>query len=130
MTQRPLSPHLAVYHFGHTMTLSIAHRLTGVWLAAGLCTLVYWLMSVAEGEMAYERATLLLSAWYFKVLLLGWLAAFCYHLVNGLRHLAWDAGFGLEKRQARRSAVLVLGVALVGCIVVACLFWCRRWGAP
>jgi len=130
MTQRPLSPFLEIYHFGHTMALSIAHRITGVWLAAGLCALVYWLMSAAEGEMAYERATALLSGWCFRVLLLGWLAAFCYHLVNGLRHLVWDAGFGLEKRQARRSAALVLAVALLAFIALACWFCCRRWGAP
>jgi succinate dehydrogenase / fumarate reductase cytochrome b subunit len=130
MNQRPLSPHLAVYHFGHTMALSIAHRLTGLWMAAGLCALVYWLMSAAEGESAYEHATVLLSGWVFRVLLLGWLVAFCYHLVNGLRHLAWDAGFGLEKLQARRSAVAVVGVTLLAVSVVACLFWCRRWGAP
>ena len=130
MNPRPLSPHLEVYHFGHTMALSFAHRIAGLCLAAGLCAGVYWLMSVAEGETAYERVTVLLSAWYFKVLLFGWLAAFCYHLVNGLRHLAWDAGFGLEKHQARRSAALVLGVALLACIVVGWMFCRQRWGAP
>ena len=64
MTQRPLSPHLQIYHFGHTMALSIAHRLAGLCLAAGLCALVYWLMSVADGEPAYERATAMLVRFF------------------------------------------------------------------
>ena len=130
MTQRPLSPHLQIYHFGHTMALSIAHRIAGLWLAAGLCTLVYWLVSVADGEQAYEQATALLSAWYFRVLLLGWLAAFCYHLINGVRHLLWDAGLGLEKQQARRSAALVVLLALAAFAVVAWLFYRMQRGAP
>ena len=130
MTQRPLSPHLQIYHFGHTMALSIAHRIAGLWLAAGLCTLVYWLLSVAEGEQAYEHATAVLSAWYFRVLLFGWLAAFCYHLINGVRHLVWDAGYGLEKLQARRSAVLVVLLALVTFAVAAWLFFGMQRGAP
>ena len=29
MTQRPLSPHLGVYKFMYTMSLSILHRITG-----------------------------------------------------------------------------------------------------
>ena len=129
MTQRPLSPHLTIYHFGHTMALSIAHRIAGLWLAAGLCMLVYWLMSVADGEQAYEHATALLSGWYFRVLLLGWLAAFCYHLVTGVRHLLWDAGYGLEKLQARRSAALVVALALAAFAIAAWLFMCARRGA-
>jgi succinate dehydrogenase / fumarate reductase cytochrome b subunit len=130
MSQRPLSPHLQIYHFGHTMALSIAHRIAGLWLAAGICVLVYWLISLADGEAAYERATTLLSAWYFRVLLYSWLAGFCYHLVNGLRHLVWDAGFGLEKRQARRSAALVLVLALVAFATAGCLFYCLQRGGP
>jgi succinate dehydrogenase / fumarate reductase cytochrome b subunit len=97
-----------VYRFLHTMALSILHRITGLWMALGLCTLVYWLASIAAGEDAYGRASTLLGAWYFRVLLLLWLAAYCYHFVNGLRHLAWDAGFGLEKLQARRTAKVVI----------------------
>jgi succinate dehydrogenase / fumarate reductase, cytochrome b subunit len=130
MTQRPLSPHLGIYRFAYTMALSIAHRIAGVWMAAGLCVLVYWLMSAADGELSYERATTVLSGWFFRLLLLGWLAAFCYHMLNGLRHLLWDAGIGLEKLQARRSALLVLVAALAGFLLLGCLFLCSYRGSP
>jgi len=130
MTQRPLSPHLDIYRFAHTMALSIMHRIAGMWMALGLCVLVYWLMGIADGEAAYERATNVLSGWFFRALLLSWLAAFCYHLVNGLRHLAWDAGYGLEKLQARRSAKLVLALALGGFLVLGYLFFCSYRSAP
>lgn len=130
MPQRPLSPHLGVYRFAHTMALSIAHRISGVALTFGTGTLVYWLMCAAAGESAYDRAVTLLSGWYFRLLLLAWLAAFCFHLVNGLRHLGWDAGYGLEKLQARRSARLVIALALAGLLLLAYLFFCPHRSAP
>ena len=130
MSERPLSPHLSVYRFLHTLALSILHRITGLWMAIGLCALVYWLASAAAGESEYARACALLGAWYFRVLLLLWLAAYCYHFVNGLRHLAWDAGFGLEKLQVRRTARVVVIVALLGFLLLAYFLFCPRAGVP
>ena len=130
MRERPLSPHLSVYRFLHTMVLSILHRITGVWMSLGLCALVYWLASAAAGEGAYGRASILLSGWCFRLLLLSWLAAYCYHFVNGLRHLCWDAGFGLERLQVRRSARVVIAVAAIGLAVAAYLLFCPRAGLP
>ena len=130
MSARPLSPHLSVYRFIHTLVLSILHRITGVWLSIGLCALVYWLSSAAAGESEYARASALLGSGVARVLLLLWLAAYCYHFVNGLRHLAWDAGFGLERLQVRRTARLVVLVVLIGFALLAyALFWPRA-GMP
>ena len=130
MIERPLSPHLSVYRFLHTLALSILHRITGLWIAIGLCILVYWLVSIAAGETEYARASTVLGAWYFRVLLLSWLGAYCYHFVNGLRHLAWDAGFGLEKLQVRRTARVVVIVALLGFLLLAYFLFCPRAGVP
>ena len=130
MRERPLSPHLGVYRFLHTMALSILHRIAGLWLALGLCVLVYWLASAAAGETEYERAIAALGGGFARVLLLSGLAAFCYHFVNGLRHLTWDAGLGLEKRQARRSAILVVVVAIGAFAFLACTLFCPRATVP
>ena len=46
-TSRPLSPHLTIYRWPITMTLSILHRVTGVALSVGLIALVVWLESIA-----------------------------------------------------------------------------------
>jgi succinate dehydrogenase / fumarate reductase cytochrome b subunit len=124
MHDRPLSPHLGIYRFMYTMTLSILHRISGVWMALGLFALVAWLCGAAAGEGAYARTTAVLGSAFGKVLLLSWLAAFCYHFVNGLRHLAWDAGIGLEKRSARSSARVAVIAALIAFGVTAyLLFW-------
>jgi succinate dehydrogenase / fumarate reductase, cytochrome b subunit len=108
--QRPLSPHLQVYRWQISSTLSILHRLTGVVLAVGGAGLVAWLLAVASGASAFLQATAILRSVPGQLLLVGWTFAFCYHLCNGIRHLAWDAGFGFDKHTARRS-----GVAAVAC---------------
>ncbi len=128
MQDRPLSPHLSIYRIMYTMALSILHRIAGVWMALGLCALVYWLMSAAAGEGGYARATALLGSRFGRVLLLSWLAAFCYHFVNGLRHLAWDAGLGLERRAARLSGRLAIMAALLGFLAAAYVLFCPRAG--
>ena len=108
MRARPLSPHLSIYRFMYTMALSIAHRIAGVALSIGLLLFAYWLMAAASGEQAYASALGLLSTPLVKIMLAGWLLAFVYHLCNGIRHLTWDVGIGLEKHEARRSATVTL----------------------
>jgi succinate dehydrogenase / fumarate reductase, cytochrome b subunit len=129
MRERPLSPHASIYRYMHTMVFSFMHRISGVWMVLGVGALVYWLMSAAAGEAEFGRANALLGGVLCRALLLAWLAAYCYHFVNGLRHLGWDAGYGLGKLQARRSARVVLGVAVVGLAVAAYLLFCPRAGA-
>lgn len=114
MRQRPLSPHLGVYRFAYTMATSIFHRVSGVVLAAGLIVLTWWLLAAAGSAEQYARAVSLLGSGPVQWLLAGWLLAFCYHLCNGIRHLNWDLGRGLERVEARRSAkVVVLMAALL-----------------
>jgi succinate dehydrogenase / fumarate reductase cytochrome b subunit len=120
MPARPLSPHLSVYRFAYTMALSILHRITGVALSAGLLVLAAWLLSAAAGADSYAATVVVLSHWFFKALLVGWLLAFLYHFANGIRHLFWDAGIGLEKAQARRSAAIVIVAVLLA--LAFCLY--------
>ena len=113
MNQRPLSPHLFVYKLTYTMVLSILHRIMGVALSVGFLLFVWWLMALAQGPDAYAEAVEVLRSGFFKLLLAGWALAFIYHFCNGIRHLLWDAGVGLERRQARRSGAIVVVATLV-----------------
>ncbi len=124
MARRPLSPHLTIYRFAYTMSLSILHRITGIGLAAGLVVLALWLTAVAQGEAAYQRFTDGPAALLLRVLLGLWLVAFLYHFANGIRHLAWDAGFGLERVQARRSArVVIIAVSVAAALLLWAFFF-------
>jgi succinate dehydrogenase / fumarate reductase cytochrome b subunit len=118
-TERPLSPHLSIYRWPITMTLSILHRGTGVAMALGLIVLAAWLASAAAGPTEYGRFAAQMSTLFGKLLLIGLSFAFFYHLANGIRHLVWDTGRGFEKQQANASAWLVL----IAAIAVTAGFW-------
>ena len=113
MPPRPLSPHLGVYKFMYTMSLSILHRITGIAATVGFLLFACWLMALATGHAAYQRVMDLLQSPLGKLLLVGFTFAFVYHFCNGIRHLVWDTGRGLERAQARRSGALVIVAALV-----------------
>jgi succinate dehydrogenase / fumarate reductase, cytochrome b subunit len=123
MASRPLSPHLSIYRLGYTMTLSILHRITGLALTLGLVMLCCWLGALASGESAYTWMVTGVTGVLLRVALALWLVAFLYHLANGLRHLLWDAGVGLERSQARRSAWLVIACVLVASILLLYAFF-------
>ena len=112
-TKRPLSPHISIYRWPITMTLSILHRATGVAMSVGLLVLAAWLISAAAGPVEYDEFVALMSTGMGKALLIGWSFAFFYHLGNGIRHLVWDTGRGFEKHQANASAWFVILAAVV-----------------
>lgn len=118
---RPLSPHLEVYRPQITSILSITHRATGAALAVGVLMLTYWLTSAAYGPEAFARAQGFLGSWLGLVMLFGWTFALYFHLCNGIRHLAWDAGWGFEMPRLRASglAVVVVSVLMTGATWIA-----------
>lgn len=124
LSPRPLSPHLGVYKFMYTMSLSIMHRITGLAAFVGFLTLVWWLMALATGPDAYARAMHVLGSPLAKLPLVGFTFAFVYHFCNGIRHLVWDTGRGLERAQARRSGAIVITAALL-LTLAAVWFGCR-----
>ena len=113
MPDRPLSPHAGVYKFKYTIVSSFLNRLTGVALSAGLIPLVWWLMALADGPKAYEEAVVTLSNPFFKLIYVGLAFSFTYHLLAGLRHLGWDTGRGMERRQSQVSAWVIIILAIV-----------------
>ena len=115
---RPLSPFMH-YRWQYTNSLSILHRLTGVFMVLGLMLFVYWLDAVASGPETYARAQLLIASAPVQFGLAAWLWSFFYHLLNGIRHLAWDLGHGFDLHVARISGWL----ALTGSLVLTAAFW-------
>jgi succinate dehydrogenase / fumarate reductase, cytochrome b subunit len=120
---RPLSPHLQIYRWQIGNTLSILHRLTGVALAVGLVALSYWLVSLASGEDAYDAAMRLFLSPVGLIFLLGWTYSFLYHLLNGVRHLFWDAGYGFERTQRHASGWFAVFGALILTAGVFLVVW-------
>jgi succinate dehydrogenase / fumarate reductase cytochrome b subunit len=121
---RPLSPFLN-YRWQYTMALSFLHRVTGCALSVGLLLLTYWLVAAASGAHSYAQAQTVFERPLTRAALVGFSFCFFYHLLNGARHLVWDAGHGFEKKTARASGWL----AFLGGVLLTGFFWflvCRH----
>ena len=129
MPDRPLSPHLSVYKFKYTLVSSIVNRFTGLVLTAGFLVLLYWIMAIFRGPQAYARAEVVLTHSIFKLVLSGFIFAFSYHLIAGIRHLIWDTGRGMERRQSQLSAWAVGGSSVLLTLAIAYWAFCPA-GAP
>lgn len=112
-SNRPLSPHLQVYRPQLTSVMSITHRATGIALAVGTALLVYWLVAAASGPEAYEHAQGVLGSKLGQLLLFLWTWALFYHLLSGIRHLAWDAGYGFDMEAVYKYGKLVVWASIV-----------------
>ena len=94
--QRPLSPHLQVYRWQIQMVTSILHRATGIILSLGALLIAAALLAMATGPEAWDHVGRLAGSPLGLAALFGWTWAFAYHLLNGIRHLVQDAGYGFS----------------------------------
>lgn len=116
---RPISPHLTIYRKQITSVMSILHRITGLALVVGTVFLVAWLWSAAYSPKCFASMHNFFGGFLGKIMLFGWSLAFYYHLFNGIRHLGWDMGRGLEIQTAERNGLLVI----VACGAFTIISW-------
>ncbi len=117
--ERPLSPHLQIYRWYLTMMLSILHRATGVVLSIGLILLTWWLLALASGPDAFGAVRWLVDSWFGGLVLFVYTYVAFHHCLSGIRHLAWDAGYGFELTAAYRSGYAVF----IGAAALTLITW-------
>jgi succinate dehydrogenase / fumarate reductase, cytochrome b subunit len=116
---RPLSPHLGIYRPMLTMMMSIAHRITGAALYAGTLLLAWFLIALAAGPDAFATAAWFLDSILGRLILFGFTWALFHHLLGGVRHFLWDAGWGMSHPEREWLAQ----GTLAGGIVLTVLVW-------
>lgn len=121
---RPTSPHLEIWRFTLTMTLSILHRVLGVGLYLGTLLVVLWLGAAALGEDALAMVNGFFGFWLIQVGLFIYTWVLFQHMAGGIKHLVWDTGAGLDAagREGISIATLVLS-ALLTLVVWAAFVW-------
>jgi succinate dehydrogenase / fumarate reductase cytochrome b subunit len=111
---RPLSPHLDVYRMTLTMAMSFAHRVTGVGLYIGVLLLAWFLLALSSDATTFAAFSGFIRSIVGQLLLFGFTWALFHHMLGGVRHALWDAGFGLDHpmRELLAQATLIGGLAL------------------
>ncbi len=115
----PLSPHLQIYKWQISSLLSIAHRIVGVINIIAITIICFWSLSLLLGAESYIMISKFFQSFFGKFIAVGISWTFSFHILNELRHLFWDLGYGFDLRTAKITGVL----ALLGSFVLTILFY-------
>ena len=117
--KNPLSPHLQIYKWQISSLLSITHRIVGVLNILAITLICFWTMSLLLGAESYKVINIFFKSFFGKFLIVGLCWTFSFHILNELRHLFWDLGYGFDLKVAKITGVL----ALIGSFVLTILFY-------
>ena len=118
-SNNPLSPHLQIYRWQISSLLSITHRISGVINLLALVFIFFWLVFLSFGESNYELFLLIINSFFGKFILIGFTWSMCFHILSGIRHLAWDLGYGFEIKTANISGIAVI----IFSFLLTIIFW-------
>ena len=120
---RPLSPHLQIYKWQLTSIMSIGHRASGIALSLGSFLIVIWLVTLATGPEYFSHVNKVISHWFGQLVLFGFSVVLFYHMLNGVRHLSWDLGYGFDLTTVYKTGYSVLITA----IILTTITWLGVW---
>ena len=118
-SNNPLSPHLQIYRWHISSLLSITHRIAGIINLLALILIFFWLTALSFGENSYELFLLIINSFFGKFILIGFSWSMSFHLLSGIRHLAWDLGYGFEIKTANISGIIVI----ISSLIFTVIFW-------
>ena len=117
--RNPLSPHLQIYRWHISSLLSITHRIVGVINIFAVTLICGWSLFLLLGKNDYEIIFIILNSIFGKFLILSLCWTFSFHILNELRHLAWDLGYGFDLKIAKITGIIVL----VGSFALTIIFY-------
>ena len=115
----PLSPHLQIYKWQISSLLSITHRIVGVINILAITLICFLSLSLLLGAESYEIIHSFFKSFFGKFIIVGLCWTFSFHILNELRHLLWDLGYGFDLKVARITGV----IALLGSFILTILFY-------
>jgi succinate dehydrogenase / fumarate reductase, cytochrome b subunit len=121
---RPKYYDLSLAHLPPPGLVSILHRVSGLALFFPILPALLFFFDQALGsQQGYDEWRELISRPPVKLAMLGVVWLYAHHFWAGLRYLALDLHWGIEKAPARISAVVVLVLGFVTTLLVAWRLW-------
>ena len=115
----PLSPHLQIYKWQISSLLSITHRIVGVINFFAIVLICIWAIMLVFGENSYSILNTILDSGFGKFLTISLCWTFSFHILNELRHLIWDAGYGFDLKISKITGI----IAFIGSFVLTILLY-------
>ena len=104
--KNPLTPHLQIYRWQISSLLSIAHRIIGVINILAIILICTWVISLTflENNYGIIESFFNSSIGKFFVITISW--TFSFHILNEIRHLAWDMGYGFDLKISQITGII------------------------
>ena len=114
----PLSPHLQIYSWQISSLLSITHRIVGVINIIAIIFICFWTILLSLGESNYEFIQIFLQSFFgkFFIVFLSW--SFSFHILNEIRHLAWDVGYGFDLKISQITGIITIFGSFIFAILI------------
>tara|TARA_B100000767_G_scaffold215262_1_gene202782 strand:- start:1539 stop:1922 length:384 start_codon:yes stop_codon:yes gene_type:complete len=116
--KNPLSPHLEVYRWQISSLLSITHRVVGVINSIAITLICLWSICLLFGEDNYQIIKLFFQSFFGKFIVIGLSWTFSFHVLNEIRHLTWDLGYGFDLKISRITGVMTIISSFILAIVI------------
>ena len=114
--KNPLTPHLQIYKWQISSLLSITHRITGVINAMAISAICIWLLFVIKNEKILLDN--ILSGFFGKFISISLSWTFSFHILNEIRHLIWDAGYGFDPKFSKITGYATLILSFLFAIII------------
>ena len=112
----PLSPHLQVYKWHISSLLSISHRIVGIINFIFIILISSILIFIGTDAQILQMLSKS-STGKFLIICFCW--SFSFQILNEIRHLAWDMGYGFDLKISRITGILTI----IGSFIFTILFY-------
>ena len=112
----PLSPHLQVYKWHISSLLSISHRIVGIINFIFIILISSILIFLGTDIQIFQVFSKSLIG-KFLIVSICW--SFSFQILNEIRHLAWDMGYGFDLKISRITGI----ITIIGSFVLTILFY-------
>jgi succinate dehydrogenase / fumarate reductase, cytochrome b subunit len=120
---RPKNLDLLTVRFPLPAITSILHRISGVFIFAGVAVLLWLLAQSLSSEEGFRNVQQLLDMALVKLVLWAILSGLLYHLIAGIKHLIMDLGIGESLEAGRSNARLVIIVSAIAIVAAGVWIW-------
>ena len=87
------------------MAMSIAHRISGGALYVGVLLLAWFLIAASTDAASFGVFSAFVESIIGRLVLFGFSWALFHHLLGGIRHFIWDAGYGMDAPQRDQTGL-------------------------
>tara|TARA_B110000971_G_C19945212_1_gene470709 strand:- start:480 stop:863 length:384 start_codon:yes stop_codon:yes gene_type:complete len=116
--KNPISPHLQIYRWQISSLLSITHRIIGIVNAIAIILICLWTISLLFGVENYQVIKFFFQSFFGKFFIVSLSWSFSFQILNEIRHLMWDLGYGFDLKVSKVTGVITIIGSFVLAIVI------------